>query len=422
MKKLRNVLTLLLVLTMLFSLVACGSPAATAGPTTAGPTTAGPTTDGTTVPTKTGVLKIGSLAHTTGWFAAIDLNNTYEIDSYVKIINEEGGVVIGDTTYTIELTQADAASSNEGVRAGAIALADAGCEYVIETNDFWVVNCQDVFEGDGIFHISAYCVGFPGYLGPDFPYAFTGANGTYGDFRAAMMAIKENYPDVKSLVLCNDDNGGLPGMQHVLEVLGEEMGIDVLDDYIPYTGDTIDMTSIATKLVASGADCAFTSGSLATVGGVLKEIRNQGSDMVVAASIGQPAQALMRISGEDAADRAFTIGNPLTAEDNTEIWSKLYNRVVADYGAEVAATFTGNYANCLHEILDVMKKCGSVDVDTVKAAWEASETVDTLYGPGILGGDTLYGINNHAVANVTPVSMLVKGKVEFKGWLEVEIP
>lgn len=415
MKKLGKVLTLLLVFALMFSLAACaGSPTTT----TANETTTG----GTTATTKTGVLKIGSLAHETGWFAAIDLNNTYEIKSYVKIINEQGGVTIGDTTYTIELVSADAASSNEGVRAGAIALADAGCQYVVETNDFWVVGCEDVFEQAGIFHISAYCVGDPNYMGPEAPLAFTGANGTYGDFRSTMQTIKDNYPDVKSVVLCNDDNGGLPGMQAVLESLGQEMGIDVLDDYIPYTGDTIDMTAIATKLIASGADCAFTSGSLSTVGGVLKELRNQGSDMVVAAAIGQPAQALKRICGDSAADRAFTIGNSLNPDDNTAIWNTLYQRVVADYGEEVAATFTGNYANCLHEILSVMQKCGSTKVEDVVKAWEASTQIDTIYGPGIPGGEMVYGIKNHAVANLTPVSMLVNGNVEFKGWLEVTIP
>lgn len=419
MKKLRNVLTLLLVLTMLFSLAACGSPATTA--TTAG-TTAGPTTSGTTAPTKTGVLEIGSLAHETGWFAPIDLNNTYELASYVKIINEEGGVVIGDTTYTINLTTADGKSDPDGVRAGALALTDAGAKFVVETNDFWVTGCEDIFEGAGIFHISAYCVGDPTYMGPQNPLAFTGANGSYGDFRSTMIALTQNYPDVKSVVLCNDDNGSLDGMQGLLTALGTEFGIEVKPDYIAYTGATIDMTAIATKLVASGADCAFTSGSLSTVGGLLKELRNQGSKMVIAAAIGQPAQALMKISGEAAADRAFTIGNPLTAADNTEIWSKLYNRVVADYGAEVAATFTGNYANCLHEILDVMKKCGSVDVQTVKAAWENSTTIETIYGPGKLGGEMVYKIKNHAVANLTPVSLLVEGKPVFKGWLDVTIP
>jgi len=193
-------------------------------------------------------------------------------------------------------------------------------------------------------------------------------------------------------------------------------------DPITYSGDTVDVTAIATKLMALDADALISAGSITTMGGIIKELRNAGNDMVCALAIGQPAENLITICGEDAATNAFTLGAPADPAENTEILNRIRDRVAEEYGEEIAANFTGNFANCLWQIIDVMKQCGSVEVEDVVAAWEKCATIDTIYGPGRPCGAETYGIANHATANPTPVSLVEDGKAKFVGWLDVDIP
>ncbi len=54
-------------------------------------------------------------------------------------------------------------------------------------------------------------------------------------------------------------------------------------------------------------------------------------------------------------------------------------------------------------------------------AWENMPSIDTVYGPGVMGGLKSYGIK-HNVSYATPFSMLKDGKVEFIDFLPVELP
>jgi branched-chain amino acid transport system substrate-binding protein len=423
MKKSRNILALFLSVLMVLAFAACGgsetAPAAST-PSAAPAATAPAESSAPAAATET--LKIGLLGHETGWFSVMDLNNIYEAKSYAAVINDEGGVQIGDKKYKIELTVADGKSDNEGIRSGAMMLSDAGIKYVMETNDFWVVGCQDIFEQAGIMHINSYCVGDPDFMGKENPHAFTNANGTLGDYISVFEVLKKYYPNVKTLVFCNDDNGSGDAMQGLLEKLAPNYGISVIKNKVLYSGNTVDVTAIATKLKATGADAFVTSGSMTTIGGIVKELRNAGDDMVAAMAVGQPASSFIKVAGEKAATNAFTLGTSPDAKDNTEIMMKVKARVAKDYGQEVADNWTGNMANGMHQLLYVMKQCGSADVDTVMKAWEGSAQIETIYGMGKTGGTETYGLKNHAVVNPVPVSLIKDGKFEFGGWLEINIP
>lgn len=410
-----KILSTLLVLSMLFVLTACGSPASSSSQPAAPSSSAAPTAE-----TKT--LKIGVLGNETGWFSVMDLNNIYEIKAYAAVINEEGGADIGGTKYKIDLDVADGKSDNEGIRSGAIKLSDDGCKYVIETNDFWVVGAQDIFEQSGLMHINSYCVGVPDFAGPKNPHAFTGMNGVIGDYVTTFEALKKNYPNVKSLVLVCDDNGNIPGMIALLKSLSTKYGITVQDNAIVFPGSTVDVTAIASKLKATDADAFITQGSMTTIGGIVKELRNSGSNMVAAMAVGQPASSFIKVAGTDAATNAFTLGVSPDKKDNTPIMNKIRARVAKDYGQGVADNWTGNFANCLYELLYIMNKAGSVDVNAVMKEWTSLDTVDTIYGPGHTGGDNTYKLAKHAISVPTPISIIDNGKFRFGGWITPTIP
>ncbi len=442
-RSLVKLLAMMFAVVMLFSLAACannGTSTETSAETsaeasieasaeTSAETSAEPVAESEEPELKTDTLQIGLLIHTTEWFASVDMTNYYEFNSMVAYINDVlGGWQIGDTLYTIEAVNVDGQSDNEALRAGAISLVDAGVDFVVETNDFWVMSCEDVFEESGVMHCCAYTTYVPGYMSPDNPMAFTASNGAVGDYATAFNVLNEVYPEVGSVIFANDDNGVNEELFNLMATYGEQYGIDVLDNYIKYSGDTTDYSAIALQIVESGADCFMGNGTPDAYGAILKEVRALGSDAVCACIQGKPASTLMEYAGEDACYNAFTMG-PSTREDdkteNTDVFNGVVEKVRELYGDEAAGSFDGAACNNLYVMLQAMQKAGSIDPAAVAAAWESMGTVETIYGTGYTGGEETYGIANHAIGSPRSVSVIDPTAEDgwyFWGWIDVLIP
>ena len=427
----RRILALLLSGAMLLPLAACGNsdsgntstpPADNNSPSASQP--AGEDTQAT----KTDTLKIGLLVHQTGWFAGVDTPNFNEFNAMIDYVNNDlGGWTVGDTTYTLEAVNADGQSDYTALNTAALSLVDAGVDFVVETNDFWVNSVASVFEDEGIMHVSAYCVLAPGYITEENTMAFTGSNGTGGDYATAFAALDKYYPEVESVILANDDNGLDETMLDLMQRYAEPYGIEVKGMVI-YPGDTTDYTAYAQQLVDSGADAFLGNGSPDAYGALLKAVRALGSDMVCACAQGKTATTLMEYAGEEACYNAFTLGPSTREEDrdqNTDILNALVDKVADMYGEENAATFDGAAANCLYVILQLMQRCGSVDPADVAAEWEKGGEVETIYGTGTIGGEETYGVANHAIGSPRSVSIIDPEAEDgwyFAEWIPTEVP
>ena len=427
MKTVKKLAALLTALALL-GLTACsggGSGQSAAPSDSAAPSASLPAGEGGEA--KTSTLKIGLLVHQTGWFAGVDTPNYNEFHAMIDYVNNDlGGWTVGDTTYTLEPVAVDGQSDDAAVSSAALSLVDAGVDFVVETNDFWVASCADIFEEEGIMHTSAYCVLAPGYMSPEHTMAFTGSNGSAGDYRTAFAALAEYYPEVKTVVMCENDNGNIDITYPMIQAYAAEYGIEVIDKLI-FPGDTTDFSTVAMQLVESGADCFYGSGAPDAYGAILKAVRALGSDMVCACVQGKPASTLMEYAGADAASNAFTLGASIREGDrekNTDILNALVDKVAELYGEENAATFDGAAANCLYIMLQLMQKCGSVDPAVVAAEWEKGGEVETIYGTGVIGGEQTYGVANHAVGSPRAVSIVDPEAEEgwyFAGWLDTQI-
>lgn len=428
----KRILALVMAMAMMFALAACGNQGSeTSDPPSDTSEATEPDDTNTEQPgeaTNTGTLKIGLLVHQTGWFAGVDTPNYNEFNAMVDYVNNDlGGWTVGDTTYTLEAVCVDGQSDDAAVSSAALSLVDAGVDFVVETNDFWVASCADIFEEEGIMHASAYCVLAPGYITPEHTMAFTGSNGTGGDYSTAFAALNKYYPEVKSVVLANDDNGLDETMLSLMEKYAEPYGIEVVDMII-YPGTTTDYTPYAQQLVDSGADAFLGNGSPEAYGALLKAVRALGSDMVCACAQGKTAPTLMEYAGADACYNAFTLGPSTREEDkskNTDILNALVDKVAELYGEESAATFDGAAANCLYIMLQLMQKCGSIDPAVVAAEWEKGGEIETIYGTGVIGGEETYGVANHAVGSPRSVSIIDPEAEDgwyFAEWIPTEVP
>ncbi len=415
---------------LMMPLAACSSGGgdATEAPATGTQAPAANPAEGGGEATNTATLPIGLLVHQTGWFAGVDTPNYNEFNAMVAYVNEDlGGWTVGDTTYTLEPICVDGASDYATLNTAALSLVDAGVDFVVETNDFWVNSVASIFEEEGIMHVSAYCVLAPDYIVPENPLAFTGSNGTGGDYATAFAALDKYYPEVESVILANDDNGLDETMLGLMQRYAEPYGIEVKGMVI-YPGDTTDYTPYAQQLVDSGADAFLGNGSPDAYGALLRAVRSMGSDMVCACAQGKTATTLMEYAGADACYNAFTLGPSTREEDralNTDILNALVDKVAEMYGEENAATFDGAAANCLYIILQLMQKTGSIDPEVVAAEWAKGGTIETIYGTGTIGGEETYGVANHAVGSPRSVSIIdpeAEGGWYFAEWIETLVP
>lgn len=427
----RKSIVLILSVIMLFVLAACGGGTTpTEAPSTDIPTQA-PATEAPAdqvgeepVEEKTETLKIGALLHQTEWFAGVDMANVYEFQAMIAYVNEDlGGWKIGDTIYELEPVMQDGRSDPEALRAGAMALIDAGVDFAVVTNDFWVVNCQDIFDDAGVLYACAYPVFVPGYFGPDHPMSFTASNGSVGDYKSGFEVLKEVYPDVKSIVYVENDNGNNDAALALMQPLAEEAGIDIVESVL-YAGDITDYSAVALQIVNSGADAFMGNGAPEAYGAILKEVRALGSDIVMACIQGKPVSTIMEYAPAEACYNGFTVGGASDPTKNPEMYNALKEKVRAMFGDEAAENFDGAAANNLYVILQMMQNAGSIDPQEVAKAWESATAVDTLFGQGTIGGLETYGIANHAVGHPKPVSIMnpeTENGHEFWGWIDIKI-
>ena len=419
----KRLIAIILSIIMLAALAACNNtPDTPSGGQTEQPTQPAQ-------PAAPETLKIGALIHLTDWFAFIDMTNYYEFNAMIAYINDDlGGWEIGGKTYMIDPVIVDGMSNPDALRTGAMSMVDAGVKFTVVTNDFWVIACQDIFEEAGVMQLNNYNVFVPGYMSPDNPLTFTGNNGSVGDYAAGMEVLHNVYPEVKSVIFVNDDNGVNEGLFALMKSYGAKYGINVLDDYLKYAGDTTDYSAIALQIVNSGADAFMGNGAPDAYGALLKEVRALGSDIVMACIQGKPVSMVMEFAPENARHNGFTLGastKPADRGRNTDMLNAIVDKVRAREGDAQAANFDGAACNNLYILLQMMERAGSINPHDVANAWRNSSSVNTIYGPGTIGGLETYGVANHAVGSPKPVSIMNPSNPdgwEFWGWIDVTIP
>lgn len=369
------------------------------------------------------VLKIGALVNQTGWFATYDYNNALEMEALADYYNDQGGIVIGDTTYTIEVVVEDGQSDTEGIRSAAQLLADdEDIHYVIETNDFWVESALDIFEEAGIMNIMSQNNANYDAISEDWEYSYNFFNSCPAQFYAALVFISEYYPDATSVVYCCDDNGCNDEQAALVEQYCEELGFEYIDDPIVFDAESTDLSSVALQLMNTGADVFIGNGDVTNTGSIAKELRNNGSDMIVASIVGSNASMLIEASGLDDLSNAFTMGSDLdNEENNTDIFNEVYNYFVEEYGEDTASSWCGASIENMYVLLQLMQGAGSVEVEDVREYYDSITEVETLFGTGTICGDETFG-NNHIVAHPNSISICEDGEVVYGGTYECNVP
>ena len=424
----KKLFAMLLAASMVFSMAACGSgsssAASSAGSTgaPAAPASNAASAENTTTSSGDNVLKIGALINTTGWFASIDYNNQIEMETLCKYYNDQGGIDIGGTKYQLELVVEDGGSDAEGIRSAAQRLVDQGIQYVIETNDFWVEGAIDIFENAGVMNIMAQNNMNHNVMNADTKYSYSFSDACTSQFSTALDVIKDQYPEVKSVVYCCDDNGVNKEQAALVEDACKRVGLEYNDAFIVYDGETTDFSSIALKVINSGADAFIGNGTPDNIAGLLKEVRSAGSDMLCAAVITLSPGALIAGSGLNDLSGAFTFGSDIaTPEHNTDTFNELYKLFVDTYGQDNAAAWNGACMDNLYNLLQLMQGAGSTDVEAVLSYFDSIDSIETLFGTGVKCGEETFGVA-HLIAHPSHALKAENGQIVYMGTYDCVAP
>lgn len=424
----KKLFAMLLAASMVFSMAACGSgsssAASSAGSTgaPAAPASNAASAENTTTSSGDNVLKIGALINTTGWFASIDYNNQIEMETLCKYYNDQGGIDIGGTKYQLELVVEDGGSDAEGIRSAAQRLVDQGIQYVIETNDFWVEGAIDIFENAGVMNIMAQNNMNHNVINADIKYSYSFSDACTSQYSTALDVIKDQYPEVKSVVYCCDDNGVNKEQAALIEDACKRVGLEYNDAFIVYDGETTDFSSIALKVINSGADAFIGNGTPDNIAGLLKEVRSAGSDMLCAAVITLSPGALIAGSGLNDLSGAFTFGSDIaTPEHNTDTFNELYKLFVDTYGQDNAAAWNGACMDNLYNLLQLMQGAGSTDVEAVRSYFDSIDSIETLFGTGVKCGEETFGVA-HLIAHPSHALKAENGQIVYMGTYDCVAP
>ncbi|MBM3940409.1 MAG: hypothetical protein FJ318_05890 [SAR202 cluster bacterium] len=398
----RSVLGVLTGILVLLALAACGSdptptPAPTATPTrpaqVATPTPTSPPA------TKTGVWKIGAVgpySGTTGvWGASLERG----MRLYADQVNAAGGVVIGDTKYTIEVVTCDAQYTTPGG-------TQCAQKVIVQDGVKWVVGPIGSAECRGwetvseplkaISMIPGGCWA-DGIIGPanpgQFRYGVSNRELGPGQFST----LKTKFPNAKMVAfIAIDDPTGRDSTKQVIEGL-KSIGHHtvVAEEYSPR--DTVDFSAYITRMLLKKPDIIYPV-VLGDGGTALfyKQLAEQGSGNAI--KIGSCTDNVLCIK---------TAGGPGPFEGNVLLNNLAYCDPAQGTQAELAfcATYRSKYnedppnyaitgTNVMQIFIQMAKGGGSItDLQKAISWYEANPKVRTeLSGQAALGGETRYGI------------------------------
>ena len=211
-------------------------------------------------PTPTGevkTIKFGLLTYLSGGPALWGIDQELGMKFAIAVINDGGGLKVGNDTYMVELVTCDGtiATSKQ---------ADCASYFVYEEKIHYISHLGSIEAIMPILHegkcFSMTLNATVRSINPDFPYSINGVTDYRNWLRGFYTMALKYHPEIKTAVVVNANNvSGVENQAHSLDLLENVFGIEVLDD-ATYQDGTQDFYPILTRLLAKNPDVIDYSG------------------------------------------------------------------------------------------------------------------------------------------------------------------
>lgn len=325
-------------------------------------------------------LKIGFVGVTSGPAAAWGISNQRSMEAGAAIINDNGGVKIGETTYDVEIVSFDDQKDPKRAIAGMEKMAQQGIHYVVGPNvDDGAAAVRPVAEQNDIIY-------FP-YAFPKSLYQKPASNAVLGmvaNYQSGPAIYKylkeENGVKTVAFIAANESD---PLSQREGGVAAaESLGLEVVSKSVTYQVDTTDFSPVIIPIVKLNPDLLVMSGvAPANAPQIIRSARELGYQGLISTETAQDAQVLQEGAG-DLANGFISVGGASTPDIRTKAMEDFIARYTEMFGEYNDESNTKVYA--LEYILETLK----ANPAAINSVAEFKTTMDTFSAPNqYLKGD-----------------------------------
>jgi branched-chain amino acid transport system substrate-binding protein len=365
------------------------------------------------------VVKIGFLAPLTGEVAAWGKPGLDGCKIWADWVNADGGIKIGDDVYKVEFVAYDDEYDPAKARTGATKLIrEDGVKFIMMLGgDPWP-GVQPVADNTGMLFSTL----LPSDLGPDTTTLIAPAEVHPIYNVTAVEWLAENRPDLKTAVMCaQDDALGLPSVATYLAAF-EAAGIEMLEDPILFDPATTDFAPVVTRMLSADPQIVCLDTCYADyVHPICEQLFQQGfKGQIISCTADFYDQMIEKTSKEfmegflfqfpDFDDPALN-ADFINFRDPNKFFEVYNERHPGEWGA-----VSWEYASIMDLWAAAAEKADSVEPDAVLAAMLEGGTGKHAFGEANWWGQDLFGID-HALVGNWPVVEIQDGKariVEFR--------
>ena len=433
MKTLGNRLISLTIFFVLIALSVGGCAAPTAAPTavapapaTAAPATVAPAATAapaTVAPVATAepkTLLLGDIETLTG--ASSDNLKLAASGSYLaqQYINKHGGITINGEVYMVKIQLEDNKGTADGAQAAVTKLVQDDHIMFITGSGPPPLTAAigTVSEPAGALYASLYNNGTKAEQNPDRKLTFVANPDSFAGQISAMTYLKQLHPEVKTIAYVLIDDGQIADNTPQVKASAEKLGLTIVGDIIGFAPPTVDFMPIAQQAVARGADAIMLgNGPTDYMGQMLKNVRTLGNTKPVFVCSMTPPQDIMKIAGPDASTNFFGhgISADVTIPDEPAITQEVIAMAVADPAIGRFDMMMVQGFDAVYTMVQAIQNAQSLDPKVVAAAWAKMDSIDTVIGPGKMGGLETYGIN-HSVYAQLPILRVENNVLSWGTW------
>ena len=370
---------------------------------------------------KTGVLKIGASLPLSGPMAAWGNPISEVALIYADLLNKDGGVIISDTTYKIDLIVSDDKGAPDGMKASADRLVHT--EKVNAVIGGWLPFIVSIFGREcssvnipiiqGVREMKGLEV-----VSPKYPVMFYLGPSHFQLLEDVIPKLKnKSLPNIKYVaLLCKDDALGRGGMELVRglkQQWKEKYGLElVYDSLFPITAQ--DMTPWLSKMgELRQVDVIYAASATSTnLAMIAKQSYGIGlrCPIVCAATLTDVGN-FVDIAGYDAAQLVYTHGcAPWDFQKASTKYMDMANRIRKAWRDKhnKDLTYGAGFEFCANQLaayLGAAKIAGSIKTEDIIRALE-SNPIEHFYGTSSLSGKKTYGINRMIIYDQSIVKVV----------------
>lgn len=367
-------------------------------------------------------LTIGEIEPLTGMFGDIFKYVPQGAQLAKDYINNKGGITIAGQKYMIDIVVRDGKDSPDGATAAANELVfDKNLKFIAGTGPAFMVPAIDaVTEPAGVLYTAVYQNGQKVEMGPKYPLKFVGSPCSFSGQLATLTYLKDKYPSVKTIAFILIDDGQIADNDPVVRATATKLGLSIKGDIIGYAPTTTDFTPIAQKAVALNADAIMIGNAITPWFALnIKAIRALGYTKPIFSCC--DAFVLPDIVGIAGKDAEGFFGPSIPSDPNIPDLPQIAKDVIkmaTDKGWQLNSMHVQGFS-AVYSLVQAIEAANSLDPKVVAAKWEKMDKIDTIFGPGKMGGLQTYGVN-HNVYYKTPISSVKNGAVQFETWISLD--